>query len=49
MSKHVRWDVRNGADGHHHVTRTEVTRSEKPDGTKSTTVKTDHLKTPQGG
>jgi hypothetical protein len=44
MGKHVKWDVRNGGDGLTHVTRTEVTRTTKPDGTQVTRIETDHEK-----
>lgn len=43
MAKHVKWDVRTGGDGCWHVTRTEVDRSVKPDGTKVTRIHTDHI------
>jgi hypothetical protein len=44
MAKHVNWDVRNGRDGATYITRTQVDRSMKPDGTRVTVVKTDHTK-----
>ena len=46
-SRHVKWDVREGGDGLTHVTRTEVGRSTRSEGTKvttTTTTTTDHLK-----
>jgi hypothetical protein len=44
MEKHVKWDVRTGGDGALHVTRTEVSRSTKPDGTRVTSIHTDHTR-----
>jgi hypothetical protein len=44
MAKHVKWDVRTGGDGALHVTRTEVSRCQKPDGTRVTRIDTDHTK-----
>ena len=43
-NKHVKWDVRTGRDGLFYVTRTEVNRSTKPDGTRVTQIKTEHTK-----
>jgi hypothetical protein len=45
MTKHVKWDVRTGGDGLLHVTRTEVARCTRPDGTRVTRIETDHTKT----
>lgn len=45
MADHVKWDVRTGGDGLTHITRTQVTRATKPDGTKVTRIETDHTKT----
>jgi hypothetical protein len=44
VAKHVKWDVRQGGDGLTHVTRTQVERSTKTDGTKVTRIETDHTK-----